>query len=112
MLGHELRNPLGAVSNAVALLDARADARRDGAASARAIIARQTAHLARLTDDLLDVARAITGKIVLTRAAARPRRGGRARARHARRRRGRRARARSAAGLGERRPDARSSRSS
>jgi signal transduction histidine kinase len=65
MLGHELRNPLGAVSNAVALLQ-RPDAAPEVAASAREIIARQTAHLTRLTDDLLDAARAITGKIVLT----------------------------------------------
>jgi signal transduction histidine kinase len=66
MLGHELRNPLGAVANAIALLD-RVSPTSDVAAGARQIIARQTAHLTRLTDDLLDAARAITGKIVLTR---------------------------------------------
>jgi signal transduction histidine kinase len=66
MLGHELRNPLGAVSNAIALLD-HADPRSQLATGAREIIARQTGHLTRLTDDLLDAARAITGKIVLTR---------------------------------------------
>jgi signal transduction histidine kinase/CheY-like chemotaxis protein len=66
MLGHELRNPLGAVSNAIALLD-RAEASSEAAQGARAIIARQTAHLKRLTDDLLDAARAITGKVVLSR---------------------------------------------
>jgi signal transduction histidine kinase len=64
MLGHELRNPLGAISNASRLL---ADSRVDEEASDRAkeIIARQVVHLARLTDDLLDAGRALTGKIVL-----------------------------------------------
>src|SRR6185503_8292851 len=66
MLGHELRNPLAAVSNAIALLD-HADPHSEMATGAREIIARQAAHLARLTDDLLDAARAIAGKIVLSR---------------------------------------------
>ena len=66
MLGHELRNPLAAVSNAVALLD-HAGASPEAAVRARQIIARQTAQLARLTDDLLDAGRVITGKIVLHR---------------------------------------------
>jgi signal transduction histidine kinase len=66
MLGHELRNPLGAIANAAHLLE---DPRTEpqGAARARAIIGRQVAHLGRLTDDLLDVGRALTGKIVLQR---------------------------------------------
>ena len=64
MLGHELRNPLGAIANSTRLLeDARIDAA--GAARARAVIARQVEHLTRLTDDLLDAGRAIMGKIVL-----------------------------------------------
>jgi signal transduction histidine kinase/ActR/RegA family two-component response regulator len=66
MLGHELRNPLGAISNATAILDnprTGEDMRQD----ARSIIARQVEHLRRLTDDLLDAARALTGKIVLER---------------------------------------------
>ncbi|MEO6028593.1 MAG: ATP-binding protein [Candidatus Binatia bacterium] len=66
MLGHELRNPLGAVANAVAVLD-HADVAPEAAARARRIISRQTAHLSRLTDDLLDAGRVITGKIVLDR---------------------------------------------
>jgi len=66
MLGHELRNPLGAVANAVAVLD-HADVAPEAAARARRIIARQTAHLAHLTDDLLEAGRVITGKIVLNR---------------------------------------------
>lgn len=66
MLGHELRNPLAAVTNAVALLD-HAAVSPEAALRARRIIARQTAQLARLTDDLLDAGRVITGKIVLHR---------------------------------------------
>ena len=64
MLGHELRNPLGAISNAAALLeDARLEP--EAAARARGVITRQVGHLTRLTDDLLDAGRALMGKIVL-----------------------------------------------
>jgi signal transduction histidine kinase/ActR/RegA family two-component response regulator len=64
MLGHELRNPLAALSNASSLLgQAPNDPRM--AARAREVIQRQVAHLSRLTDDLLDAARAILGKIEL-----------------------------------------------
>src|SRR5258705_25772 len=66
MLGHELRNPLGAISSAVRLLDPM-DAVSERAALAREVIARQTRHLARLVDDLLDVARVMTGKVLLER---------------------------------------------
>ena len=65
MLGHELRNPLGTLSNAVAVLE-----RLEGDETMRhvvAIIGRQTGHLARLVDDLLDVARATSGKVDLQR---------------------------------------------
>ena len=64
MLGHELRNPLGAISNAAQLLNAPD---KDSQGHARAVIGRQVQHLARMTDDLLDAARAMTGKIVLQR---------------------------------------------
>lgn len=64
MLGHELRNPLSAISNAASLLESgRADP--SIASRAREIIARQVSHLTRLTDDLLDAGRALMGKIVL-----------------------------------------------
>jgi CheY-like chemotaxis protein len=66
MLGHELRNPLGAISNAAGLLEhegASEAARRQ----ATQIIGRQVSHLTRLTDDLLDAGRALMGKIVLQR---------------------------------------------
>jgi PAS domain S-box-containing protein len=66
MLGHELRNPLGAISSAVRLLEP-VDTVSDRAALARDVIARQTRHLARLVDDLLDVARVMTGKVLLER---------------------------------------------
>ena len=64
MLGHELRNPLGAISNAAQLLNAPD---QESQAHARAVIGRQVQHLARMTDDLLDAARAMTGKIMLQR---------------------------------------------
>ena len=66
MLGHELRNPLGAISSAIHLLD---DVRGGGGRAAHAcdVIARQASHLGRLVDDLLDVGRVMTGKILLDR---------------------------------------------
>jgi signal transduction histidine kinase len=64
MLGHELRNPLGAISNAGDGARQRAP-RRDAAERTRTIIVRQVGHLSRLTDDLLDAGRALMGKIVL-----------------------------------------------
>src|SRR5215471_8228578 len=64
ILGHELRNPLGAIVTAVQLMERRTE----GASSAeRAIILRQTRLLSRLVDDLLDVSRVASGKIVLQR---------------------------------------------
>jgi signal transduction histidine kinase len=65
-LSHELRNPLGAIANAVAALDRRVVG-EDAAARLRQIIRRQTHHLTRLVDDLLDVARATVGKIAVHR---------------------------------------------
>ncbi len=66
MLGHELRNPLGAITTALHVIDTGApgDERR---AKAREIVARQVRHLVRLVDDLLDVTRLATGKITLGR---------------------------------------------
>jgi signal transduction histidine kinase len=64
MLGHELRNPLGAISNAAQLLRVGNEEARE---HARGVIARQVQHLARMTDDLLDAARATTGKVMLQR---------------------------------------------
>ena len=66
MLAHELRNPLGAISNAAAVLE-KLGRQDDDTVRIRTIIGRQTHHLARLVDDLLDVARVTTGRIVVER---------------------------------------------
>lgn len=66
MLGHELRNPLGAIASAVEVLQ-QVQGDEALAANARQIIARQTRHLARLMDDLLDVGRVVSGKVLLQR---------------------------------------------
>lgn len=66
MLGHELRNPLGAMAAGCEVLN-RAQGQEDVAERARLIITRQTRHLGRLMDDLLDVARVISGKVLLVR---------------------------------------------
>lgn len=64
MLAHELRNPLAPIRNAVQLLrklgpkDPQLEWGRD-------VIDRQVSHMARLLDDLLDVARIMRGKISL-----------------------------------------------
>ena len=71
MLAHELRNPLGAIQGAVHAL-ALMNQTEPMALRATSIIKRQVVHMARLVDDLLDVGRAVTGKIVLKRVTARP----------------------------------------
>ena len=62
MLSHELRNPLAPILHAVDLLG-HDDARL--AAKARDIIGRQSEHLTRLVDDLLDVSRITRGTVRL-----------------------------------------------
>jgi signal transduction histidine kinase/CheY-like chemotaxis protein len=64
MLGHELRNPLGAIANAVHVLGT-AGVSEVAARRARDVIARQSSHLARLVDDLVDAGRMLTGKVTL-----------------------------------------------
>jgi PAS domain S-box-containing protein len=65
ILAHELRTPLGAISNALYLLEqAEVDERT---ARQLAPIRRQTAHLRRLVDDLLDISRIASGKLPLMR---------------------------------------------
>ena len=66
MLGHELRNPLASISNAVHLLQ-RSGPNAEQREFAEDVIARQSLHLSRIVDDLLDVGRAIAGKISLQR---------------------------------------------
>lgn len=65
-LSHELRNPLGAIRNAMHLLK-RAAPPTPPVERPLAIVDRQVVHLARLIDDLLDVSRVTTGKVVLQR---------------------------------------------
>ncbi|HET9862977.1 MAG TPA: ATP-binding protein [Steroidobacteraceae bacterium] len=67
MLAHELRNPLGAIQGAVHALGIMGHS-DPMALRATGIIKRQVLHMARLVDDLLDVGRAVTGKIELKRA--------------------------------------------
>ena len=66
MLGHELRNPLGAISAAIDVLESAPPGSGTGD-EARAIIARQTRNLAHMMGDLLDVGRVIAGKVLLAR---------------------------------------------
>jgi signal transduction histidine kinase/ActR/RegA family two-component response regulator len=66
MLGHELRNPLSAIANASALME-RAPGAADVGARSRAIIQRQVQHLVQIVNDLLDVARLTSGKVVLSK---------------------------------------------
>ena len=63
-LAHELRNPLAPIRTAVAILGREAVAEPDRAWS-RDVIERQVAHMARLVDDLLDMARVSSGKLLL-----------------------------------------------
>lgn len=63
ILGHELRNPLGAILLASQIRDD--DGRLDGAHAS--VIERQSRHLTRLVNDLLDLSRVVSGKIVLKR---------------------------------------------
>ena len=67
MLSHELRNPLAALSSAAYLLKT-ADPDHPAATRARAVIERQTTHMTRLVEDLLDVSRITMGKASLTTA--------------------------------------------
>ncbi|HEY7038176.1 MAG TPA: response regulator [Methylomirabilota bacterium] len=66
MLAHELRNPLGAISSAVGVMEMVGG---DPADRAREIIKRQLHNLSQLVEDLVDTTRITTGKISLTRSA-------------------------------------------
>ena len=66
MLAHELRNPLAPIRNAASVLKlARHD--RQACEQATETIGRQSSHLVRLIDDLLDVSRISQGKLELRR---------------------------------------------
>ena len=66
MLGHELRNPLAAIMNAVQVMHASA-AHPERISKSVALVDRQTRNLRRIVDDLLDVARVTRGRIELRR---------------------------------------------
>ncbi|HEX5759148.1 MAG TPA: chemotaxis protein CheB [Thermoanaerobaculia bacterium] len=67
MLGHELRNPLAALTSGLDLLRLSGDGPVE---PVRAMMERQTRRMTAMLDQLLDVARVISGKFVLTREAA------------------------------------------
>jgi PAS domain S-box-containing protein len=62
MLAHELRNPLAPIRNALGIM-ALAPNPDSKVAWSRDVIERQTTHLTRLVDDLLDVSRITRGKL-------------------------------------------------
>jgi signal transduction histidine kinase/ActR/RegA family two-component response regulator len=64
MLGHELRNPLAPIVTSLELMGLRGGT---AYARERAVIERQVRHMARLVDDLLDVARVTRGRFELRR---------------------------------------------
>ena len=65
MLGHELRNPLAAMVNAIEVLRGFGCNDPELTDEQLGILSRQASHMSRLVDDLLDVARVTSGKIVL-----------------------------------------------
>jgi signal transduction histidine kinase/ActR/RegA family two-component response regulator len=64
LLGHELRNPLAAISGATAVLSHERTP-PDAREKFLGIIQRQNRHLSHIVNDLLDVSRLMSGKIVL-----------------------------------------------
>jgi signal transduction histidine kinase/DNA-binding response OmpR family regulator len=68
ILGHELRNPLAPIRSAIEIMATKQLADPELTRS-REVLQRQTGHLTRLVDDLLDVSRITRGKIELRRAA-------------------------------------------
>jgi two-component system CheB/CheR fusion protein len=66
MLSHELRNPLAAILNATHVLN-RSQSEPRRVSQACGVIERQSSQMARLLDDLLDVARVTQGKIQVSK---------------------------------------------
>ena len=66
MLGHELRNPLAAISNAGMLLSI-AGVSEQQKTTAVQVVQRQSKQLSRIMDDLLDLSRVLAGKIHLSK---------------------------------------------
>jgi signal transduction histidine kinase/CheY-like chemotaxis protein len=67
VLGHELRNPLAPLSNALHVLDGHASEVPEEVRRVHAMMKRQVRSMTRLVDDLLDVSRINQGKITLRR---------------------------------------------
>jgi two-component system, sensor histidine kinase len=65
MLGHELRNPLSAITSAASLI-AREGISDAAMERAKIILHRQTKHLTRIVDDLLELSRVMSGKVLLS----------------------------------------------
>ncbi|SAL79234.1 hybrid sensor histidine kinase/response regulator [Caballeronia telluris] len=63
MLGHELRNPLAPIRNAVGVLHRHEAPTAEVVRKTRGLIDRQLAQMTRLVDDLLDAGRITTGKV-------------------------------------------------
>jgi PAS domain S-box-containing protein len=68
MLSHELRNPLAPITNSLYVLD-RVEPGGEQARRAHEVIGRQTAHLTKLVNDLLDATRLTRHRIELNREA-------------------------------------------
>ena len=66
MLGHELRNPIAALSSAVRVLE-HSDVLSQQYSTLLEIMVRQSGHLSRMVDDLLDVQRLTASRITLNR---------------------------------------------
>jgi len=64
-LAHELRNPLGPIRNAIAIMRQVAPPEIKSLSAAYGVVSRQVDHMAHLINDLLDVARISHGKIAL-----------------------------------------------
>jgi signal transduction histidine kinase len=64
VLSHELRNPLAPIRNSIHLLE-RVPPGSDVARRAREVLRRQSEHLTRLVDDLLDITRITHGRLEL-----------------------------------------------
>lgn len=65
MLSHELRNPVHAIASAVGLQEHASGRDVEASARARDVITRQVRHLERILADMLDVTRAVSGKMEL-----------------------------------------------
>lgn len=66
MLAHELRSPLAPILSAAEIISHCDEHQLERLQRARQVIQRQSRHMAKLVDDLLDVSRSVIGKVSLT----------------------------------------------